>query len=290
MNGKQKAGSKEKTLASDGNNKGAGRKLKDTPTRSDLAANLVRIQQSIASIKKELKGSANDLKSWANLADLYAMEIILKADVTSGDNVPSTPTPDQVDTSFEEYLAGYREYQEGNFDAAEAHFLKSVDILPWNILSRINLGNLHFMRGNYEKAEITFKEALNLSQGEAKSEVLTNLGMNAIKAERPADAERFLVLAIEANPANAYALNNLGLVKESQGSNDEALVLYKKAVIADRSDGELWYNLGNLIGKTGKKSERLFCFMEAEKRGFFELKEFIDDLVSQGIKPVDPTS
>ncbi|MEX2684037.1 MAG: hypothetical protein Q6373_020880 [Candidatus Sigynarchaeota archaeon] len=54
------------------------------------------------------------------------------------------------------------------------------------------------------------------------------------------------------------------------------------------SDEELWYNLGNVLGKAGKKAERLFCFMKAEECGFLELKGFIRDLVAQGIKPVDP--
>jgi hypothetical protein len=45
-----------------------------------------------------------------------------------------------------------------------------------------------------------------------------------------------------------------------------------------------------VLGKAGKKAERLYCFMKAEKLGFTELDDIISDLVLQGIAPVDPIS
>lgn len=195
---------------------------------------------------------------------------------------------DPIDASMVEYLAGYKEYQDGNFMDAEVHFSKSIDLLEWNILALLNLGNLYYLQGAYDKAEMIFDKALKYAEHDASSEILTNLGMNALKRDLITDAEEFFHHAIDLNPGNALALNDMGLVKEREENDDEALVYYKQAVQVDPSDDELWYNLGTLLGKLGDKEGRLYCFMKAEERGFIELDEMIQDLVDQEIKPRNP--
>ncbi|HME54671.1 MAG TPA: tetratricopeptide repeat protein [Candidatus Lokiarchaeia archaeon] len=245
-----------------------------------------RIQDQIDEIKKNLVEKTRVLKTWGTLADLYTARDRLPTEMMSEGSTASNE--DSIDASMAEYLAGYKEYQDGNFTDAEGHFLNSIDLLDWNILAIVNLGNLQYLQGGHDKAEETFNKALTYAENDARSEILTNLGMNALKRDLVTDAKEFFHQAIDINSSNASALNDMGLVKEAEENDGEALEYYKRAIKADPSDEEIWYNLGTLLGKQGNKEGRLFCFIKAEKRGFIELKEMIDDLYKQGIEPVNP--
>ncbi len=261
----------------------------DTPARADDEETAIAaVQERIDEIKRTLPEKTPIMRVWGTLADLYALKAALQARMSDGAANPGGASPDAIDESMGEYAAGYKDYQAGSLADAEAHLEASIDRLGWNVLARLTLGNMFFVAGEHEKAEDALKAALPYCEGAALSEVLTNLGMNAFKAGRVPDAEGHFTRAVEVNTANAYALNNLGLVSESRDDLDGAISWYIKAVEANASDEELWYNLGNTLGKVGKKAERLYCFMRAEERGFTELKELVDDLVAQGIKPVDP--
>ncbi len=249
---------------------------------------IAAVQEHIDEIKQVLQGKTPVMRVWGTLADLYALKAAMQARTDDAADFQSGASQDAVDESMGEYVAGYKDYQEGSLADAEAHLEASIDRLGRNVLARLTLGNLFFVAGEHGKAETTLNAALPHCEGSALSEVLTNLGMNAFKAGKVPDAEGHFTRALEVDPANAYALNNLGLVREARDDLDGAIPWYVKAVEANASDEELWYNLGNALGKVGKKAERLFCFMKAEERGFTELKELIDDLVAQGIKPADP--
>jgi tetratricopeptide (TPR) repeat protein len=255
---------------------------------SDEETTIAAVQEHIDEIKRVLQEKTPIMRVWGTLADLYALKAAMQARVVDAAVEQGAASPDAIDESMGEYAAGYKDYQAGSLTDAEAHLVASIDLLGWNVLARLTLGNLFFVAGEHGKAEAALTAALPHCEGAALSEVLTNLGMNAFKAGRVPDAEGHFTRAIEVDPANAYALNNLGLVNEDREDPDGAISWYIKAVKANASDEELWYNLGNALGKAGKKAERLYCFMRAEERGFTELKELVDDLLAQGIKPVDP--
>jgi len=220
------------------------------------------------------------------LADFYAARNKLETELGPGEGTANDG--DQIDASMAEYLAGYQAYQDGDFTEAEVRLAKSASLLEWNILALLNLGNLYFLQGLHDKAEQSFSKALLHAEGDARSEILTNLGMCALKMENISEAGECFHQAIDLDPGNALALNDMGLVKEMEGNEGEALEYYKAAIKADLEDDEIWYNLGTLLGKQGNKEGRLYCFMKAEELGFAGLKELIDDLVDQGIKPVNP--
>jgi tetratricopeptide (TPR) repeat protein len=264
---------------------GTGSRLVETADASNIAL----LQEKIDAIKKELREKSPLLQLWGTLADLYAarLDITTRMPGTS-DAVNDSAKEDPVDESMAEYLAGYKAYQDGSAADAEAHFLASIEHLDRNVLARVNLGNLYFVNGDQDKAKAAFTAALKFCEGDALSEMLTNLGMNALKQGSIDAARGYLEDAIKENPSNAFALNNMGLIFEDQGDMASATSWFTRAVKANGLDEELWYNLGNVLGKAGKKAERLYCFMKAEKLGFTELDELISDLVAQGIAPVDP--
>ncbi|MHA1793896.1 MAG: tetratricopeptide repeat protein, partial [Promethearchaeota archaeon] len=87
---------------------------------------------------------------------------------------------------------------------------------------------------------------------------------------------------------NYFALINLGNMHEANLNREKAEDYYKKSILINPKDPDAWYNLGNLLGKMGKKEERLFCFIQAENLGFKELDSMIQDLLNQGIDPINP--
>jgi Tfp pilus assembly protein PilF len=277
---------KDEREARDDRPRDKGNREHSTSDSRDIQEQLRHVVDQIAAIKAELAEKTHYLRICGTLADLFAAKNELEAKLDAGGTGGTENDP--IDGSMVEYLMGYQAYQDGDFEEAEAYFSTSIDRLEWNLLARLNLGNLHFVQGAHDKAEIVFTEALAFAENGARSEVLTNLGMNAVKQDKLMAAENFFRQAIDIDPGNALALNDMGLVKDMQESEEEALQYYERAIRADPSDCELWYNLGTVLGKLGNKEGRLFCFMKAEERGFAELREMIDDLVDQGIKPKSP--
>nr|MDO8085730.1 tetratricopeptide repeat protein [Candidatus Sigynarchaeum springense]MDO8119295.1 tetratricopeptide repeat protein [Candidatus Sigynarchaeota archaeon] len=263
----------------------------DAPASSSSEVDKIpAVQRQIDEIKRALREKTHLMGIWGTLADLYSLKATLKARACDPAVEQGDASPDALDKSMNDYTVGYKYYQMGSFGDAELYLVASINRLDWNVLARITLGNMFFVKGEYEKAKAAFEAALPYCEGEALSEVLTNLGMNAFKTGDVSNAEKYFILAIAVDPANAYAFNNLGLVSDARDDLNSAIAWHIKAVGAKPSDEELWYNLGNVLGKAGKKAERLFCFMKAEERGFSELKELVEDLMAQGIKPIDPRS
>ncbi len=257
--------------------------IQDTNTPLSTSTNIMRIRARIKEIKIVLAEKTSDLELWRTYADSYDLLSSLQPA-----SEQSNELPDAMDSSMEKFNEGNKQYQLGNFDEAEDYLVESISLFNRNLLAHMTIGNLFFLKGEYEKATKAFKDALSFSSGGARSEVLTNLGMNMIKQGHFVDAERCFLEAVELNRVNAFACNNLGLLNETKGNFDAAIGWYKKAVEAKPDDDELWYNLGNILGKIGDKECRLFCYIKAEERGFSELKEIINDLVAQRIIPKDP--
>ncbi len=58
-------------------------------------------------------------------------------------------------------------------------------------------------------------------------------------------------------PLFAPALNNLGLIKETEGNNGEAINFYTKAIVADPEFANAFFSRGTLYGKTGQYTKAL---------------------------------
>ena len=64
---------------------------------------------------------------------------------------------------------------------------------------------------------------------------------------RPPQAERLLEKAISECPSHAGALNNLAVIRESQGRLAEALALYQRAITAEPSGPAPYAGLGDIL-------------------------------------------
>ncbi len=67
----------------------------------------------------------------------------------------------------------------------------------------------------------------------AEDQRLADLGHSALSGGSYGLAEAYLTEALEANPANPYALHDLGIVYYNTNRTDEARVLYAKLVSLD---------------------------------------------------------
>ncbi|MHA1368401.1 MAG: tetratricopeptide repeat protein [Promethearchaeota archaeon] len=252
---------------------------------------IVNLNHQILELKNFITGGMKNLDLWARLIDFLSLRAILIDDIKDFDQMQnSTKLDDKLEKSIALYQEGYAAYRRGDFDQAEKKLRDSISLFEENIISIFTLANIFYLKRDYERAESTLNKCLNFCDDPTASKVLTNMGMIALKNNDLKKAETFLLKALEFDDKNSFSLNNLGLLHEMKGNIKKAIEYYKQASIINPNDHEIWYNLGNLLGKTGDKGARLFCFMKAEDLGFPELGEIIDDLVDQNIKPKDPFS
>ncbi len=247
-----------------------------------------KLVKNISKLRHAIREITPETNVWNTIVDLHALAMsILEKNGITADRDPIFSG--EFGASIYEYITGEREYRDGNLDLAETGIKKSIELLPWNVISRMTLGNMYFVQGRHEDAKKAYEDALVYCTGHARSELLTNIGMNAMRAGQLGDAKRYLEDAIKDNDSNPYALNNLGLVHETEGDLEGAFQFMMKAVKFKQDDGELWYNLGTIAGKLGRKEARLYCFVQAERLGMAELGDMIEDLIDQGVEPEAPT-
>jgi tetratricopeptide (TPR) repeat protein len=110
---------------------------------------------------------------------------------------------------------GIQLYQDRNYAASEAIFLKLVENQPKEAKYHFYLGNSLFYQRKIEEATQAYQEAINL------------------------------------NPKYALAYNSLGFLHASQGQWDEAIAQYQKALEINPDYAEALKNLGESLWKKG---------------------------------------
>ncbi|CAN5359542.1 tetratricopeptide repeat protein [soil metagenome] len=119
------------------------------------------------------------------------------------------------------------------------------------------LSRLALLEEDLAHRENLFVEAFAIDFADEKiprtrSEFLNYAGWQAESAHRPADADRLYTAAVEANPVNADALQNLALIKEAQGKREEALALLTRAAAAAPDDEAIRHNLETMKSHAAK--------------------------------------
>jgi tetratricopeptide (TPR) repeat protein len=74
---------------------------------------------------------------------------------------------------------------------------------------------------------------------------------------------RWFQAAVAAAPANAAALNNLGLALDGKGQLDEAIACYRKAIALDPNYATAHSNLGVALAGKGQLDEAIACYKKA---------------------------
>lgn len=275
------------------NGEGSINAKKARPSNQKDLEEIEMLSNQIKKIKNELEKGHNNLSLWGSLADLVKVKTqLINREPTIITEIAANNAEEtrmiEINDSVNAYLDGFSSYQDGDFSEAEGSFLESIDIYSGNLAAYIDLGNLYFLQKKYKDCRDILERALLVADQPSKAKIHSNLGMVAISAGDVGTATYHLEEALKIDPKNIHALNNHGLLMEKLGDGDRAKEDYKNAILLQPKDGELWYNLGNLLGKQSDKEGRLFCFIQAEENGFPEIDEMIEGLLDQGFKPKNP--
>ena len=117
----------------------------------------------------------------------------------------------------------------------------------------VNAGDAVAKKGDIQKAELLYREALRINPDNAKASLAMALTLS--KMDRPADAEKYYRDAIQADPSNSQSYNNLGLWYDKQGRLEEAEKCFLKAIDLKPSSFQPHNNLGMVYGKLGQNEK-----------------------------------
>ena len=122
-----------------------------------------------------------------------------------------------------------------SLNAALQEYNASLMINADHPSTHLNFGNLYLNTGDLEKAEASYKEALELEPGLVGPYI--NLADLYRRQERDNEGEEVLKSALERYPDLAAVNYSLGLLKVRQGIQEEALVYLKKAATLALENG-----------------------------------------------------
>jgi len=127
--------------------------------------------------------------------------------------------------------------------------------------THLNFGNLYLNTGNFEKAEASYKEAIELEPGLVGPYInLTDLYR---RLNRDDEGEQILRSALEKYPDLAAIHYSLGLLKVRQGENVEAMDYLKNATTHDPSDPHYSYVYAIGLNSQNQPLEALKILEEA---------------------------
>ena len=147
-------------------------------------------------------------------------------------------------------------FKEGDYAGAEREFREAVNLKPDDAESYYKLGEALEKQGKYEEAMPVFQKAIELNpalRGARKVELR--------KQKRVEEAQR----AIELNPADPKAYNELGRALTRQGHTEEAITAYRKAIELNPTYAEAFNNLGVALGEQKKTKAEITAYRKAIK-------------------------
>ncbi|HQT39067.1 MAG TPA: SPOR domain-containing protein [Acidocella sp.] len=125
---------------------------------------------------------------------------------------------------------------------------------PNNVDALIHEGNAYYALGRCPAAEAAYNLALTHDPKSSPAE--TGLGRCFIKTD-PVQAEHALVLAVQDDPGNAAAFNDLGIARDLEGNFAGAIEPYRKALVAQPGMKAAEINLGLSLALSGNGQEAL---------------------------------
>jgi len=122
-------------------------------------------------------------------------------------------------------------------------------------------GNIYAQKGQWEKAEREYAEAISRAPGIAAYHV--NMAGVLLEQGRYEEAEEHYSEAIDLDPGNVKAHVGLGNLYMRTGRYAEAVSRYQMAILYGGDNSGLWTRAGNAYLKAGKYREAKSCFIKA---------------------------
>ncbi len=148
--------------------------------------------------------------------------------------------------------------KQDNHDAALAQFEKAMQLAPREVMAIYNIGLIHYIRGEKEKAEHFWLAALQI--GKEIFEIHFQLGRLYAEKDNWNKVLPHLVKATELKPGSAPAQGLLGKCHLALGDHASAIKAFKQAVKRNPNDAEALSSLGWLYHQTGENLEIALTF------------------------------
>src|SRR2546429_469101 len=179
---------------------------------------------------------------------------------SGGGSDARTNRPDQSKTTVPANIQGLvraarKNFQKGNFKAAEKQYQQILTDDPNNLDALSNLGAIYVRSGKLSSAESTLKRAVAIAPD--NDFLLTTLGVVQYRQSKFDDAIVQLNKAIAINPKSATAHNYLGIAASQQGRQQEAEKEILQALANNPDDADAHFNLAVILITTQPGSKEL---------------------------------
>lgn len=158
---------------------------------------------------------------------------------------------------------------ERNYARAESAYRRAQTINPNDSRAVYGLGNLFADQQRWEEAEDSYRSAIRTDPGSpgpyvALSFVLSQPIIGADLSSRYGESERTARRAIEIDPNNAFAWDQLGVALELQGLiSEETQLAYKRAIGIEPGFALAYAHLGRLYRRLGRADESVESYRRA---------------------------
>ncbi len=151
------------------------------------------------------------------------------------------------------------------------HLEKAVQLYPRHANALFLIGNLNYLRKDYEKAIATYEKYLELVP--TNSDVIRNLQVSYREygrdlAVRNTDLDKsvdMLIKSLKIKPSDPRLLESLGIAYSARGEFDLSIDYFDKAIKADPKNGMVRVNMANTYYKKGDKARATALMSEAYK-------------------------
>ena len=147
------------------------------------------------------------------------------------------------------YALGYALAQSGQYAAAEAAYQDVVRLDANNLNAFLGLGATQFRQERYDDALIAYERAQTLAPNNLQIDGF--LGSTLLQLGRYPEAIEIFERVTARTPNNLNAYINLGTALLNVGRDDEAFVAFDRAERLNSADGQLLFDLGQLLEERG---------------------------------------
>ncbi len=165
-------------------------------------------------------------------------------------------------TALYPYWLGRLDYDAMQFTSAVANLRKALELDPAYMRTYDNLGLCYEALGQYDEAIKTYEEAIRLNRLKPQPSPWppVNLSTLLIKLGKLEEADAALTESLRYDPRFPQARYELGLLREKQKRDDDAIAELNQAAELNPSYAEPHYVLGRIYQRKGdtKKAEIAF--------------------------------
>lgn len=162
-------------------------------------------------------------------------------------------------------LLGLIYFRQQKFEAAEAEFMKAIELRPKMSEAFVNLGSLRLAQKRYKEAIPVLEKALANPLYLYPERIHNNMGLAYAATGQNKEAEKQFKKAMQLEPEFFLATQNLAKLYMKLDRPEEAAPLLKRASSLCETCSEPQYHLGSIFLEQGKTKLALEAFRKAHE-------------------------